>query len=86
MLLGTVILLSVIMVIVTLHEAGHLVMAKRYGVTVPTFSIGFGPRLIGFKFWRGLVSYRLFERKPSNRVVWKLAETEYRLAPIPFGD
>lgn len=90
MLLGTIILLSVLMVIVTLHEAGHLVMAKKYGVNVPVFSIGFGPRLIGFKFfkdnrngWR--VAYKLLNGKPSNKYVWKKGATEYRLAPIPFG-
>jgi membrane-associated protease RseP (regulator of RpoE activity) len=85
MLLGTFVLLMVVMVIVMIHEAGHLVVAKKFGVGVPTFSIGFGPRIIGFKFYKGKFSYRLFNAKPSNEYVWKKGETEYMLAPIPFG-
>lgn len=92
MLIGTLILLGIIMTIVTLHEAGHLVMAKRYGVKVPVFSVGFGPRLIGFKFYKGSpdhfgrrMAYKILNFKPSNECVWNRGETEYRLAPIPFG-
>ena len=44
------ILFGIIFIIVIIHEAGHLVVAKKNGVRVKTFSIGFGPRLIGFKF------------------------------------
>lgn len=85
MLTGTLILLGIIMTIVMLHEAGHLVVAKRYGVKVPVFSIGFGPRIIGFKFYEGKVAWRILEQNPSNWRVWQKAQTEYRLAPIPFG-
>jgi membrane-associated protease RseP (regulator of RpoE activity) len=85
MLLGTIVLLAVMMVIVTIHEVGHLIVAKKYGVGVPTFSIGFGPRIIGFKFYKGKMSYKLFNNYPSNVYVWRKGETEYRLSPIPFG-
>lgn len=85
MLLGTLVLLGILMVIVTVHEAGHLVMAKKYGVQVPIFSVGFGPRIIGLKFYQGKIAYRLFNSNPSNWRTWQKAETEYRLAPIPFG-
>ena len=37
-------------VIVVLHELGHFVMAKLFGVRVEAFSFGFGPRLFGFKY------------------------------------
>lgn len=37
--------------IIFLHELGHFLAAKRMGMPVEVFSIGFGPRLIGFK-WR----------------------------------
>jgi regulator of sigma E protease len=44
-------------VIIVVHEAGHLLMAKTFGVRVLTFSIGFGKRLAG---WRhGETDYRL---------------------------
>ena len=32
-------------VIIVVHEAGHLLMAKAFGVRVMTFSVGFGKRL-----------------------------------------
>lgn len=44
-------------VLITVHEAGHFIVAKLTGVRVLTFSIGFGPKLIGFT--RGETEYRL---------------------------
>lgn len=44
-------------VIIVVHEAGHLMVAKAFGVRVLTFSVGFGRRLWGFK--RGETEYRL---------------------------
>lgn len=37
------------------HELGHYLAARLVGVTVLRFSIGFGPRLVGFK--RGVTEY-----------------------------
>ncbi|MBK9797475.1 MAG: site-2 protease family protein [Holophagaceae bacterium] len=37
--------------LIFLHEGGHFLAAKYMGMPVETFSLGFGPRLIGFK-WR----------------------------------
>ncbi|MDE3181550.1 MAG: RIP metalloprotease RseP [Acidobacteriota bacterium] len=39
------------------HELGHFVVAKHFGVRAPVFSIGFGKRLWGFK--RGGTDYRI---------------------------
>ena len=36
--------------LVTIHEAGHLIMAKRGGIKVEAFSIGFGPKLFAFQY------------------------------------
>ena len=44
-------------VIIVVHEAGHLLVAKAFGVRVLTFSVGFGRRLWGFR--RGETEYRL---------------------------
>jgi regulator of sigma E protease len=44
-------------VIIVVHEAGHLLMAKAFGVRVLTFSVGFGKRL--WSFQRGETEYRL---------------------------
>jgi regulator of sigma E protease len=37
-------------VLVFVHELGHFLLAKKLGVGVITFSLGFGPKLIGRKF------------------------------------
>src|SRR5436853_7595808 len=34
--------------VVLVHELGHLLVAKRVGIAVYTFAIGFGPRLGAF--------------------------------------
>jgi regulator of sigma E protease len=42
-------------VLIFVHELGHFLMARRIGVRVVTFSLGFGPKLIGFR--RGDTEY-----------------------------
>jgi regulator of sigma E protease len=42
---------------VTVHEFGHFLMAKLLKIRVVIFSLGFGPRLVGFT--RGGTEYRL---------------------------
>jgi len=37
-------------IMVLVHEMGHFVVAKLFGVRVEAFSIGFGPRLFGVKY------------------------------------
>ena len=49
--------LLVVGVIIFAHELGHFLAAKRLGIKVERFSIGFGPRLLGFK--RGDTEYRV---------------------------
>ena len=44
-------------VMILIHEWGHFVMARIFKVRVDVFSIGFGPRLFGWK--RGDTDYRL---------------------------
>jgi regulator of sigma E protease len=44
-------------IMVLVHEWGHFIVAKSFGVRVEVFSIGFGPRLWGFK--RGDTDYRV---------------------------
>ena len=40
--------LVVIGVLIFVHELGHLLAAKAVDIEVPRFSIGFGPRIVGF--------------------------------------
>lgn len=44
-------------VIIFVHEAGHLLVAKAFDVRVLAFSLGFGKRLFGFR--RGETDYRV---------------------------
>ncbi|HLY62456.1 MAG TPA: RIP metalloprotease RseP [Terriglobia bacterium] len=44
-------------VMILIHEFGHFMAAKYFGVRVLTFSLGFGPRLFGFR--SGDTDYRI---------------------------
>lgn len=43
--------------LIFIHELGHFLAAKRCGVKVNTFSLGFGPKIMGFE--HGGTDYRL---------------------------
>jgi regulator of sigma E protease len=45
--------LIVLTVIVFVHELGHFLVARYYGVEVTTFSIGFGPEIFGWNDRKG---------------------------------
>ncbi len=57
MLITIVSFVLVLGVLILVHELGHFIVAKRCGVTVLRFSLGFGPRIAGFT--RGTTEYRL---------------------------
>jgi regulator of sigma E protease len=42
--------LVVIGIIIFIHESGHFTMAKLFRIPVAVFSLGFGPRIFGFKY------------------------------------
>src|SRR5277367_4272824 len=44
-------------VLVVVHEAGHFAMAKKVGVRVLRFSVGYPPKILGFR--RGETEYSL---------------------------
>src|SRR6478672_12645003 len=50
-------MLIVLGIMVLVHEFGHFLVAKWCGVRVEVFSIGFPPRLFGFR--RGDTDYRI---------------------------
>ncbi len=54
-MLTLVAFLVVIGVLIFVHELGHLIAAKAVDIQVPRFSIGFGPRIAGFR--RGETEY-----------------------------
>ncbi len=49
MLLSILLTLLIITTVVTIHEFGHYLACRLFGVRVNEFSIGFGPRLTGFQ-------------------------------------
>ncbi len=78
-------------VLIFVHELGHFLVAKRAGVGVKTFSLGFGPRLIGFK--RKETDYRIsafplggFVRmvgeNPEEQVAPEEEEESFSLKPV----
>ena len=52
-----VVVVVVLGLMILVHELGHFLAAKLFGVRVLTFSLGFGKRLLGFK--RGGTDYRV---------------------------
>src|SRR6266481_5912865 len=53
-ILGIILVLGLMILV---HELGHFIVARVFGVRVDVFSIGFGPRLFGWK--RGATDYRV---------------------------
>jgi regulator of sigma E protease len=66
--------------LVLIHELGHFIVAKLYGVRVETFSIGFGTRLFGFRY--GDTDYRI-SILPLGGYVKMAGELGGDGAPIP---
>ena len=68
--------------VILFHELGHFVAAKRAGIAIAVFSIGFGPRLIWRK-WRG-TEYRL-SLIPLGGYVLPEIENEWEFFAIPVN-
>ena len=58
-LIGILIMVVGIAVSIGLHEFGHLIPAKKFGVRVPNWAIGFGPRLFSRRIGETEYSFRL---------------------------
>jgi regulator of sigma E protease len=56
-LYAVVSMVVVLGIMIVVHELGHFLAAKFFGVRVETFSVGFGKRLLGFR--RGDTDYRI---------------------------
>src|ERR687892_1712373 len=55
MLVGILIFVGGVFLMIFFHELGHFATAKRFGIKVHEFFIGFGPRLWSFR--RGETEY-----------------------------
>lgn len=66
--------------VIAIHEWGHLLAAKWCGIPVERFSVGFGPKLFGFRY-RG-TSYWLSAIPLGGYVLPALDESESRSLPL----
>lgn len=57
MLITILATIIVIGILVFVHELGHFLAAKKMGVRVEIFSLGFGPKILGFL--KGETEYRI---------------------------
>jgi regulator of sigma E protease len=82
-------------IMILIHELGHFWAALAVGVKVETFSIGFGPRLFGFK--RGETDFRvsaipfggyvrMLGEQPGQSVVQQFAELDRDAGAAEGGD
>ena len=54
---GIILAIVVLGFLIVFHELGHFCVARVFGMGVKTFSLGFGPRLVGIK--RGKTEYQI---------------------------
>lgn len=65
------------------HELGHFLVAKAFRVGVKTFSLGFGPRLFGFR--KGTTEYQV-AAFPLGGYVSMVGEADPSDIPEPFTE
>jgi len=53
--IGVIIFVVALLVSVMLHETGHFVLAKKFGMKVTRYFVGFGPTI--WSTWRGETEY-----------------------------
>lgn len=58
--MGYILIVLILGTLILIHEAGHLMMAKHTKIPIARFSVGFGPRIWGFKknnteYWLSLI-------------------------------
>ncbi len=69
-----IIFIIVLAILIFVHEFGHFIMARAFGIKVNAFALGFGPKIF---------SWRSHKKNSSGEIVQ--GETEYSLRIIPFG-
>jgi len=70
-----------IFVLVSVHEFGHFIAARLFGMWVPVYSIGMGRRLFGWNKINGFT----FNNLPEDIENKLGANTDYRLSLLPIG-
>ncbi len=93
-------IMALLVIVVVVHEAGHYLLAKRSGIQVDEFSIGFGPKLLWKRVGETVYSLRVLpaggfvrmagmtglpeEKDPGPRAFWR-ASIPRRMATILAG-
>ena len=72
-------------IIIFVHELGHFLAAKWVGIRVDRFSVGFGPRLLGYRRGEGMTVGRRPEYSASDLRQRGYGETDYCLKLLPVG-
>ncbi|MDE1974922.1 MAG: site-2 protease family protein [Patescibacteria group bacterium] len=70
-----IIFIIVLAVLIFVHELGHFLAAKLFGIRVDAFKLGFGPKVFA---WRS-------KKKDPATGELKAGETEYGVNWLPFG-
>ncbi len=70
-----------IFALVSIHEFGHFIAARIFGMYVPVYSIGMGRRLFGWNKLNGFTFGPLSEAMEAKLG----ANTDYRLSMLPIG-
>jgi regulator of sigma E protease len=77
------VVIVVLGIMIFVHELGHFLAAKGFGVRVLAFSFGFGPRLFGYK--RGVFSFGKLREPQEQEDVAASTSTDYRVSLLPLG-
>jgi regulator of sigma E protease len=72
-------------VLILLHEAGHFLVARRMGVGVEIFSLGFGPRLFGKRVGETDCRVSLFPLGGYVKLLGEEPDEELRGTPREFN-
>ncbi|TRZ80356.1 RIP metalloprotease RseP [bacterium] len=70
-------------ILVLAHEAGHFFSAKKVGVRVDEFGLGYPPRIVGIYRDKKIGKYKVLWGRKKNLL--KIRGTIYSLNLIPFG-
>ena len=87
-LYNTVMFIKVVIgfsIIIFVHELGHFLAAKWVGIRVDRFSIGFGPRLFGYRGGEGLTFGGRPEYTADELEQRRYGETDYCFKALPIG-
>lgn len=71
--------------IIFVHELGHFLAAKWVGIRVDRFSVGFGPRLFGWRSGEGLTFGERPNYAADDLAEKRFGETDYCFRALPLG-